>query len=230
MNPPDLKYSKEHEWVRLESDGVGVIGITEFATESLSDVVFLELPEVDAEIAASEKLGEVESVKAVSDIFSPVSGRVLERNDAAIESPRGRQQRPIRIGLAPEGGALRRLGVGRPDDRRAVRGVPGLARQVTPRYGKPRLRIALQPQHRFGPTPDARKDRRQLGRRAVQGHPGPASQPLCQHPRPYVRVRVAPRDRGDGQTERDAGRLRLLPGRRLVQAPHPRRGAAARQP
>lgn len=87
MNPPDLKYSKEHEWVRLESDGVGVIGITEFATESLSDVVFLELPEVDAEIAASEKLGEVESVKAVSDIFSPVSGRVLERNDAAIESP-----------------------------------------------------------------------------------------------------------------------------------------------
>ena len=87
MNPPDLKYSEEHEWVRLESDGVGVIGITEFATESLGDVVFLELPEVDAEIAASEKLGEVESVKAVSDIFSPVSGRVLERNDAAIESP-----------------------------------------------------------------------------------------------------------------------------------------------
>ena len=87
MNPPDLKYSKEHEWVRLESNGVGVIGITEFATESLGDVVFLELPEVDAEIAASEKLGEVESVKAVSDIFSPVSGRVLERNDAAIESP-----------------------------------------------------------------------------------------------------------------------------------------------
>ena len=87
MNPPELRYSKEHEWVRLESDGVAVTGITEFAAESLGDVVFLDLPEVDTKLTQSEKLGEVESVKAVSDIYSPVSGRVLERNQQAIDNP-----------------------------------------------------------------------------------------------------------------------------------------------
>ena len=87
MNLPDLRYSEEHEWMRLEPDGVAVIGITEFAAESLGDVVFLDLPEVDAELTQSEKLGEVESVKAVSDLYSPVSGRVLERNEQAIENP-----------------------------------------------------------------------------------------------------------------------------------------------
>ncbi len=87
MNPADLKYSKEHEWVRIESEGVAIIGITEYATESLGDVVFLDLPDVEAELTQSEKLGEVESVKAVSDIYSPISGRVLERNEQAIEKP-----------------------------------------------------------------------------------------------------------------------------------------------
>ena len=87
MNLPDLRYSEEHEWMRLEPDGVAVVGITEFAAESLGDVVFLDLPEVDAELTQFEKLGEVESVKAVSDLYSPVSGRVLERNEQAIENP-----------------------------------------------------------------------------------------------------------------------------------------------
>ena len=87
MNPPDLKYSKEHEWLRMESDGVGVVGITEFAADSLGDVVFVELPEVGAEFAQFQKMGEIESVKAVSDIFTPVSGRVLERNEQIIDSP-----------------------------------------------------------------------------------------------------------------------------------------------
>ena len=87
MNLPDLMYSKEHEWVRAESKGVGVIGITEFAAESLGDVVFVELPEVGTELVQFEKMGEIESVKAVSDLYSPVGGRVLGRNEKLIDSP-----------------------------------------------------------------------------------------------------------------------------------------------
>ena len=82
-----LKYSEEHEWVRLESDGAAVVGITDFAAESLGDVVFVELPEVGAELVQFEKMGEIESVKAVSDLYSPVSGTIAERNDSVIDSP-----------------------------------------------------------------------------------------------------------------------------------------------
>ena len=87
MNPRDLKYSKEHEWLRVESDGSVVGGITEFATDSLGDIVFVELPEVGAELIRSEKMGEIESVKAVSDLYSPVSGRVVELNEKLADSP-----------------------------------------------------------------------------------------------------------------------------------------------
>ena len=87
MNPPDLKYSEEHEWVRVESDNIVIVGITEFAAESLGDVVFVELPDVGVELSQSEKMGEIESVKAVSDLFSPVSGKVTERNEQLIDSP-----------------------------------------------------------------------------------------------------------------------------------------------
>ena len=87
MNPPDLKYSEEHEWVRVESGDIVVVGVTAFAAESLGDVVFLELPQTDSELTQSEKLGEVESVKAVSDIYSPISGRVLETNQQAVDNP-----------------------------------------------------------------------------------------------------------------------------------------------
>ncbi len=87
MNPPELKYSEEHEWLRVESDGTVVVGITEFATESLGDVVFVELPEVGAQLGQSEKMGEIESVKAVSDLYSPVGGRVVERNENLIDRP-----------------------------------------------------------------------------------------------------------------------------------------------
>ncbi len=82
-----LKYSEEHEWVRLESDGIAVVGITDFAAESLGDVVFVELPKVGAELVQFEKMGEIESVKAVSDLYSPVSGTIAERNDSVIDSP-----------------------------------------------------------------------------------------------------------------------------------------------
>ena len=87
MNPPDLKYSKEHEWVRSESDSVVVMGITEFAQDSLGDVVFVEIPDEDAELTQGEKMGEIESVKAVSDLYSPVSGKVIERNESLIDNP-----------------------------------------------------------------------------------------------------------------------------------------------
>ena len=87
MNPPDLKYSKEHEWVRSESDSVVVMGITEFAQDSLGDVVFVEIPDVGAELTQGEKMGEIESVKAVSDLYSPVSGKVIKRNESLIDNP-----------------------------------------------------------------------------------------------------------------------------------------------
>ena len=87
MNLPSLKYSTEHEWVREEDGGVVVVGITEFAAESLGDVVFVELPEVGAELSQFEKMGEIESVKAVSDLYSPISGRVVERNEQIIDNP-----------------------------------------------------------------------------------------------------------------------------------------------
>ena len=87
MTPEDLKYSEEHEWVRVESDGSAVVGITDFAAESLGDVVFVELPEVGSSLTQFEKMGEIESVKAVSDLYSPVSGTITERNDSVIDAP-----------------------------------------------------------------------------------------------------------------------------------------------
>ena len=87
MKPPDLIYSKEHEWVRSESDSVVVMGITEFAQDSLGDVVFVEIPDEDAELTQGEKMGEIESVKAVSDLYSPVSGKVIKRNESLIDNP-----------------------------------------------------------------------------------------------------------------------------------------------
>ena len=84
--PADLKYTKEHEWVRMEGD-FAAIGITDFAQDSLGDVVFLQLPEENAEITQFAKFGEIESVKAVSDLFAPVSGRIIELNQAVVDTP-----------------------------------------------------------------------------------------------------------------------------------------------
>ena len=79
MVPTDRRYSKEHEWI-LIADGVATVGITHFAQDQLGDIVFVELPEVDAELARDEVMGTIESVKAVSEIFAPISGKVLEVN------------------------------------------------------------------------------------------------------------------------------------------------------
>lgn len=84
--PEDLHYSKDHEWVRVEGD-VAVIGITDYAQNSLGDVVYVELPKVGEEFAANESFGSVESVKAVSEMFSPVSGSVAEVNEALNDEP-----------------------------------------------------------------------------------------------------------------------------------------------
>jgi glycine cleavage system H protein len=84
--PDDLRYSKEHEWVRVEG-GRATIGITSFAADELGDIVFVELPEIGAELRQFATFGVVESVKAVSDLFSPVSGRVLEVNEALRDAP-----------------------------------------------------------------------------------------------------------------------------------------------
>ena len=86
MYPDDLKYSKEHEWVRMDGN-TAEIGITEFAQESLGDVVFVDLPDVGTEIAQFGKFGEIESVKAVSDLFSPIGGTIVDTNPVVIDSP-----------------------------------------------------------------------------------------------------------------------------------------------
>ncbi len=86
MVPEGLRYTKEHEWIKVEGDG-GRVGITHFAQEQLGDVVFVELPKVGRQLKPMEVFGVVESVKAVSDLFCPVGGQVLEVNTALEKSP-----------------------------------------------------------------------------------------------------------------------------------------------
>lgn len=80
--PQELKYTKTHEWVRIEPDGTARVGITDFAQEALGDIVFVEFPKVGATVKAGEAVGVVESVKAASDVYAPLSGEVLAVNDA----------------------------------------------------------------------------------------------------------------------------------------------------
>ena len=83
---PDLKYSKSHEWVKMDGD-VAVIGISDFAQDALGDLVFMNLPQVGDEVTAGEAFGDVESVKAVSDLMSPVSGTVCAINEELLDAP-----------------------------------------------------------------------------------------------------------------------------------------------
>ena len=92
-NPTDLKYSKSHEWVKYE-DGIAVIGISAFAQDALGDVVYVGLPTVGAQATAGESFGDVESVKAVSDLISPVSGVICAVNDELDDSPELLNQDP----------------------------------------------------------------------------------------------------------------------------------------
>ncbi|CAG2258823.1 MULTISPECIES: glycine cleavage system protein GcvH [Burkholderia cepacia complex] len=85
--PADLKYTDEHEWIRTEADGTLTVGITDHAQSTLGDIVFLELPEVGKSVSAGDAVGVVESVKAASDIYSPVSGEIVAVNEAATDAP-----------------------------------------------------------------------------------------------------------------------------------------------
>ena len=85
--PDDLRFMETHEWGRLDADGLVTVGISDHAQHELGDVVFVELPEVDTEVAARDEVAVVESVKAASDIYSPVSGTVVAINEALEEAP-----------------------------------------------------------------------------------------------------------------------------------------------
>jgi len=95
MNTPkELKYTKSHEWVKELSDGIVEIGLTDFAQSELGDLVFVNLPQPGDSVTAGETFGDVESVKAVSDIYSPVTGEVAEINEALLDSPQNINQAP----------------------------------------------------------------------------------------------------------------------------------------
>jgi len=93
MYPEDLHYTKQHEWVRLSGD-VGVIGITDYAQNELGDIVYVDLPNVGAKVEQAKVMGSVESVKAVSDLYSPVSGEVIEINTALTTAPEKLNESP----------------------------------------------------------------------------------------------------------------------------------------
>lgn len=112
MYPADLKYTKEHEWIKIEGDE-GAIGITNFAQEQLGDVVYVELPAVGATVTAGQAFGTIESVKAVSELFAPVGGQVTAVNAALKDHPELVNQKPhetwlVRVKMAgpADAGAL----------------------------------------------------------------------------------------------------------------------------
>ena len=86
-HPEELRYSRSHEWVKKLEDGTVVIGLTDYAQDALGDLVFVNLPEEGDEVTAGEAFADVESVKAVSDVFSPVTGTVAEVNEALLDAP-----------------------------------------------------------------------------------------------------------------------------------------------
>lgn len=87
MTDTALKYAKSHEWLRVDADGLATVGISEFAQDALGDVVFVELPKSGADVKAGQEVAVVESVKAASDIYSPVSGTIVEVNDTLKDKP-----------------------------------------------------------------------------------------------------------------------------------------------
>lgn len=99
LYPTDLKYSKSHEWVKME-DGVAVIGISDFAQDALGDVVFVNLPGEGDDVTCGDAFGDVESVKAVSDIISPVSGVIAEVNEELLDAPEKLNEDPYGAWIA----------------------------------------------------------------------------------------------------------------------------------
>ncbi len=109
MYPSNLHYTKEHEWVRLEQD-IGVVGITDHAQKELGDIVYVDLLKVGNTVAQGKSIGSVESVKAVSDIYAPISGEIVEINDALATAPE-------KLNEDPHGGAwLVKIRLSNPDE------------------------------------------------------------------------------------------------------------------
>ncbi len=96
--PSELKYSKEHEWIRLDEEGVAIVGITDHAQELLGDMVYVELPEVSDSVAIGDETGVVESVKAASDIYAPISGKIVEVNEELADTPENVNSEPYESG------------------------------------------------------------------------------------------------------------------------------------
>lgn len=96
--PTDLKYASSHEWARVEQDGTVTVGITDHAQDALGDVVYVELPQPDAELAAGDEAGVVESVKAASDVYAPLSGTVIEVNASLEDAPERVNEQPYAEG------------------------------------------------------------------------------------------------------------------------------------
>ena len=96
--PGELRYAESHEWARVEDDGTITVGISDHAQEALGDVVYVELPEVDAEVKANAEAGVVESVKAASDIYAPVSGTIIAINTALEDAPESVNESPYSDG------------------------------------------------------------------------------------------------------------------------------------
>lgn len=94
MNPSELKYAESHEWVNIDGTKC-TVGITDHAQEQLGDIVFVDLPQVDAELSQGDALGSIESVKSVSDVYSPVSGKVVEVNEKLLDNPELVNQDPF---------------------------------------------------------------------------------------------------------------------------------------
>lgn len=98
MNVPgDLRYSKEHEWLRIDGD-TATLGITDYAQDALGDIVFVELPDVGSVFEAGEAIGVVESVKAASDVYTPVGGEVIEINEHLVDAPETANAEPYGVG------------------------------------------------------------------------------------------------------------------------------------
>ena len=114
MNPSDRKYSKEHEWIKLENGSNGLVGITDYAQDQLGDVVYLDLPASGTQLEQFGKFGEIESVKAVNDLFSPVSGAIIESNPEVVEKPELVNEDPY------AGGWLLRLQLSDPSELEAL--------------------------------------------------------------------------------------------------------------
>lgn len=122
--PNDLRYAKSHEWVRLAGDGTATVGITDYAQNSLGDITYVQLPKAGAVLTAGQVFGVVESVKAASDLYAPVSGTVIEANPALESAPETVNQQPY------EGGWMLKVKVANPAEAAALNDAAAYAKLI----------------------------------------------------------------------------------------------------